>query len=139
MLNAEFIYNVKINIIQCNLDEKMKDICDKYLIKTNIDKNSVIFLYSGNIINEEMKLSDIKDINKLKEIKILVYSNNEINKEKVIINSKYIICPICKENIRYKMNDYKIYLYDCKNGHTYNICWKSLLVKFTFILFMKLF
>ena len=118
MLNAEFIYNGKTSIIQWNLDETMKDICNKYLIKTNIHKNSIIFLYSGNIINEEMKLSDIKDINKLKEIIILVDSNNEINKEKVIIiKSKDIICPICKENIRYKMNDYKIYLYDCKNGH----------------------
>ena len=116
MFNVEFIYNDKINIIQCNLDDNMKDICNKYLIKTNIDKNSIIFLYSGNIINEEMKLSDIKDINILKTIKILVCSN-EVNKEKVIIKSKDIICPICKENIRYKMNDYKIYLYDCKNGH----------------------
>ena len=119
MFNVEFIYNGKINVIQCNLDDNMKDICDKYLVKTNIDKNSVIFLYSGNIINEEMKLSDIKDINLLKQIKILVCSN-EVNKEKVIIKSKDIICPICKENIRYKMNDYKIYLYDCKNGHRKN-------------------
>ena len=34
-----------------------------------------------------------------------------------IIKSKSIICPECKENIRIKINDYKIKLYDCKNGH----------------------
>ena len=120
MFNVEFIYKNNINIIQCNVNEKMKDIFNKFLSKNNIDKNSVFFLYSGNIINEEMKLSEIEQINEnLKTIKILVVSNNdnEINNDKVIIKSKYIICPICKENIRFKINDYKIYLYDCKNGH----------------------
>ena len=56
MFNCEFLYNGKITIIQSILDEKMKDICNKYLTKTNIDKNSVIFLYSGNRIKEEKKL-----------------------------------------------------------------------------------
>jgi len=122
MFNVEFIYKNNINIIQCNVNEKMKDIFNKFLSKNNIDKNSVFFLYSGNIINEEMKLSEIEQINEnVKKIKILVVSNNdndnEINNDKVIIKSKYIICPICKENVRFKINDYKIYLYDCKNGH----------------------
>ena len=34
-----------------------------------------------------------------------------------IVKSKLVKCPECKENIRIKMNDYKIKLYDCKNGH----------------------
>ena len=29
----------------------------------------------------------------------------------------YSICPECNENIKIKINDYKIYLYDCKNEH----------------------
>lgn len=39
----------------------------------------------------------------------------EINEK--IINSKDIICPTCKETIKMKIKGYKIYLYDCKNGH----------------------
>ena len=55
------------------------------------------------------------------EIKILVLdSKKDINKNKTIIKSKYIICPICKENIKFKIRDYKIYLYECKNGHEIN-------------------
>ena len=36
------------------------------------------------------------------------------------IISKKIICPECKEDINLKFNDYKICLYDCKNGHQMN-------------------
>ena len=34
-----------------------------------------------------------------------------------IINNKYIKCPECNENIRMRIKDYKIELYDCKNKH----------------------
>ena len=44
------------------------------------------------------------------KIIILVYSIN-------IIKSNEIICPICKEIYKYEIEDYKIKLYDCKNGH----------------------
>ena len=53
---------------------------------------------------------------------ILVHSlldnrNNEINS---IIQSKEIICPKCLEIINIKIDNYKISLYDCKNGHKIN-------------------
>ena len=95
----------------------MKDIINKYILKASINKNSVIFLYSGNIIDEELKLSEIIGKDKIDKISILVNSLDDINNNKSIIKSKYIICPKCKENIKYKIKDYKIYLYDCKNGH----------------------
>ena len=38
-------------------------------------------------------------------------------KEKDIIKSKNIICPECKENIKMDIIDYKINIYECKNGH----------------------
>ena len=37
-----------------------------------------------------------------------------------IIKSKYIICPKCKENINFKIINYKICLYECKNKHRIN-------------------
>ena len=37
--------------------------------------------------------------------------------EQYLQKSKYIICPECKDNIRIKIKDYKIELYDCQNGH----------------------
>ena len=42
---------------------------------------------------------------------ILVYDEN-------IYQSNGIICPECKESILIKIKDYKINLYECKNGHS---------------------
>ena len=36
------------------------------------------------------------------------------------LNSKQIICPECKENIRISIDDFKIRLYDCINSHNIN-------------------
>ena len=54
-----------------------------------------------------------------KKIIILVYSiNNTIYNENTNIKiSNDIICPECKEICKYEIKDYKIKLYDCKNGY----------------------
>jgi len=39
------------------------------------------------------------------------------NEEESFKKSKYIICPECKENARILIDNYKINIYDCKNGH----------------------
>ena len=101
--------------VQCNKNEKIKDIINKFIIKTQIDNNSVYYLYKGNKINEELEIEKLnEDIN---NIKIIVNKINEENKNNNIIKSKDIICPECKEKIMIKIKDYIIELYDCKNGH----------------------
>jgi len=117
MSSIEFIYKENKIVIQCDLNDRMKDIINKYILKTSINKSSVIFLYSGYIINEELKLSEIVGKDKIDKINILVYSIDNIINNKSKIKSKYIICPKCEENIRFKLNDYRINLYECKNGH----------------------
>ena len=76
-----------------------------------------MFLYSGNIIDEELKLSEMIGNEEIDKITILVFSKENINNYKSLEKSKYIICPKCKENIKFKINEYKINLYECKNGH----------------------
>ena len=120
MASIEFSYNGNIILIQCNINDRMKEIINKYILKASINKNSVTFLYSGNIIKEELKLSELIEKDKIDKIKILVVSLDNINKNNSIIKSEYIICPKCKENIKYKLKDYKISLYECKNGHRIN-------------------
>ena len=127
MASIEFCYNENNILIQCDINDKMGEIINKYILKSSIDKNSVIFLYSGNIINEELKLSEIIGEHEKDKIKILVNSLDYINNNKSTIKSEYIICPICKENIKYRIEDYKISLYECKNGHRID---KILLDKF---------
>ena len=43
-------------------------------------------------------------------------NNNNINNNN-IIQSPEVICPICKEPCNLKVEDYKISLYRCKQGH----------------------
>ena len=115
MIEVKFLYKGSIIPIQSNKNGKLKEICN--IFETKIENNSVNYIYKGNSINKELKLEEIiekdDDINNLN---ILVNCLDEINKNN-LIKSKYIICPECKENIRIKINDYKIKLYDCKNGH----------------------
>ena len=116
MEQVDFIYNGDNIKIICNLNEKMNEILNKFLLKVQIEKNSVIFLYEGKKIDEELSLEEIKGDKK--DIKILVCKIEEIEKRKnVIIKSKNVICPECGEDIRIKIENYKIRLYGCKNGH----------------------
>ena len=120
MASVEFNYDGNIIIIQSNLQDQIKDIINKYIIKSSLDKKSLLFLYSGNIINEELKLYELMGEEKKDEIKILLNKKFNNDNNNSLIKSNYIICPICQENIKYKINNYKIDLYECKNKHTIN-------------------
>jgi len=118
MAEVLFIYEGQQIIIQSNnLEEKIKDIINKFKIKIKEEENNnLYYIYNGDKINEELELNElIKDKN-IKKINILVYNKSNNEKEKKII-SKEIICPECKENILLNIKDYKINLYECKNGH----------------------
>ena len=53
--------------------------------------------------------------------KMIVFVNNKTNnnddREIPMKKSKHIICPQCKESSRILIDNYKLGLYDCKNGH----------------------
>ena len=118
MTEVEFIYEGKKSVIQCNLKDKMKDICNKYISKMRINVNNIYFLYGGKIIEEELRLEEVlnnddKERNKMSII-VNINKRNVINKIK---KSKEIICPECGECIKIKIEDYRIILYECKNNH----------------------
>ena len=48
MIQVEFIYNSFNTIIQCNEDEKMKEIFKKIIETAGIDQNSIYFIYNEN-------------------------------------------------------------------------------------------
>ena len=78
MAEVEFNFKSKKIIIQCNINDKMNDIYNKYMEKLGKNINDIYFVYNGIIINENKK--DIK-FNELannidkerKKINILVY------------------------------------------------------------------
>ena len=126
MAEVIFNYNGNLTTIQCNKEEKMKEIFNKYIIKTQIDKNLIYFIYSGNNnINEELKFEEIaNNEDKIRnKMNIIVNdNNNNIDKNNISIKkSKDIICPICNENIKLYIEDYNIFLYECKNKHEIEI------------------
>ena len=80
MVEAIFIYEGQKIIIQCNLEDKIKDVINKFKSKIEEKDNNLYYIYNGNKINEELKFNQIINNKEEKKINILVY-NNENEKE----------------------------------------------------------
>ena len=120
MKQVEFQYNGAITIIQCNENDKMKEICNKFAIKVGTEINSLYFICEGKLVNYELTFNESLNNEGKNKIIILVYSLKEKNEEKEdksIVYSKDVICPICAEKSYIDIINYKISLYDCKNKH----------------------
>ena len=126
MIQVEFNYNGILTIIQSNKNEKMIEIFKKFSSKAEIDINSVFFIYNGLKVKEELTLD--KCINsedlEIKNMKIIAYQLNLEEENKVnqnaIIESKDIICPICKEICKIELKNYKIFSSECINNHIHS-------------------
>ena len=120
MTQVEFSYNGVSTIVQCNLNEKMKDIFQKFKEKAQVGNKNIFYSYDGKVgINEESTFEEVanSEDKRRNKMNVIVFENEfEVQKEEKI-KSKNIICPECKENIKIDIKDYKINLYDCKNGH----------------------
>ena len=65
MINAYFSYNNKKILIQCNLDEKMRFICQRFATKAQINVDSKIYICDNKTlsINQKLNLSFGEQIN----------------------------------------------------------------------------
>ena len=122
MVEMIFNYNQIDTIIQANLNESFNSVIERFINKTQLDINNIYFISNGNIISSKneklMNLMSNKEKNENKKIILVLSINSSINNDNININkSKDIICPICKEICKYDIKDYKIKLYECKNGH----------------------
>ena len=119
MASLNFEFSGTLLVMQCKLEEKMKDIFNRYCSKTQKERNSLYFLFSGTKVEEEKLLSEvIGKAENAKDIRILVYSSNPEKKEPKIVQSQFIRCPDCGEGILLGFEDYKINLSHCKNDHS---------------------
>jgi len=119
MAKVIFSYKGTETEIQCNINDKMRDIYKRNEIKIGKDISKLLFLYNGNNINDNLTLNEIinEDDKRRNIINILVNENDEAIIKERIVNSNEIICPKCYENILIKIDEYKINLYNCKNNH----------------------
>ena len=120
MVEIEFEHFQDKITIQCNLSDKFSSVMAKYYQKTGIQPNSVVFMANTFKIPEDKKIGDIMNEKERtnKKMNIKVFSLNMDSNQPVIEESKEIICPICLEQCRIKIQDYFIVLYGCKNNHT---------------------
>ena len=86
MSKAIFLYSGQEILIQCTKEDKMKDICNRFAIKIDININSLIFIYGGNKINYELTFEQQANSmdNDINQMKILVFQseNNELKCKK---------------------------------------------------------
>ena len=115
----KLIFDGNTIIMQCKSDEYMKDIFKRFATKVEKNVGEIYFLYGGDIVSNEAKLSKylVKDKGfEDKEIVIIVNEYGDEDKELLKI-SKDIICPTCKEICMLSFKDYKICLDNCINKH----------------------
>ena len=121
---AEAIFNYEgINTtIQCEINEKMKDIINRFLIKLEKKENNLYYLYNGTQIDYELTFNEqANDIDKnRKKMNIIVTKSEDAQNIIKEIVSKDIICPECKENTLIDFENFHAYFHDCKNNHNIN-------------------
>ena len=125
MSNVQVIisFNGAETNMQCKSDEKFEEICKRFANKMLTDINNLSFVYNGNTINKDLNFiqhanEEDKKRNVMNVFAFDISSDPVANEN--IVNSKEIICPICKENIFININNYKINLLGCKNNHNIN-------------------
>ena len=88
--------------------------------KAEIIPNSVFFMANSILLTGDKKIGDIMNETEKynKKMHISVFPLYLDGKDKVIVESKEVICPKCLEQCRIKIQDYIVYLYNCKNNHS---------------------
>ena len=121
-IQIEFNFNGVNTIIQCKKDTKLKDIYKSFRFKAKLEKKALIFMYNGNTVqNDELTFNEIANSEDKKRNKmniLIVEAEIPLPPQlQNIIRSKSIICPECKEDIKFSIDDYVINLFECRNKH----------------------
>ena len=123
MVEIEFNYLQTRTKIQASLNDSFKSAITKFIDKTKLNLKDIYFLYNGNLLNDKdiikNRISRTDKQNK-KLIILVMDTNNPIENDEQINKSKNVICSKCKEPCKYNIKDYRIKLFDCKNGHIYD-------------------
>ena len=78
MTEVIFNYEGSNTTIQCNINDKMKDIIDAFLIKMQNKENNLYYLYNGTKINYELTFNEqANDIDKNRMKMNIIVNQNE--------------------------------------------------------------
>ena len=122
MAEIIFTYNTIPTVIPCNKNESMKEICQRFANKVQINISKVYFLYGGQTLDINQTFNNIlKDYDKnSNRINVLVYSYENKNENNNLEISKDIICSKCGNICLISFNKYKINISGCINNHLIN-------------------
>ena len=59
MIQIEFNYKGRLINVQCNEEEKLKNIYTRICSKIELDINKVYFIYNGSLLNEEFTIESV--------------------------------------------------------------------------------
>ena len=99
MAKVEFIYESAKTIIQCNPEDRLEDIVQKFTVKLEKNTKDLFFIYDGQLLDIKKTFKEsVNDVDKSRN-QMNVIVNNKSEEEKNISflqKSKYVICPECK-------------------------------------------
>ena len=122
-VKVNFTYNGANIFVQSQMKDKLKEAIKKYLIKIGKKTEDLLFLVNGQKIENSEKEKEINNYNVFdRQMSILVFDNekekfNDDEDIPILKKSKQIICPQCTENCLLILDNYKITLNACDNGH----------------------
>ena len=121
MSKVEFRYKSNTIQVLCYQHEIMENICQRFAAKSNLDLKNLIFLYSGSKIDLKLPFSQlINNVDKERKTMLILVNSKIIenmNNNSEFIQSKFPICPKCSEKVILQIDNFKINLVGCKNGH----------------------
>ena len=120
MNKVDFYYNDHNYFVQCNNDDKMKEIIIKFLEKSKIRRKDLYFLYNGQIINEDLTFNQCSNrLDKSRNyMNVLVIEGQSANGESNYLQKvNYIICPECHESAILSINNFKFSIEGCNGNH----------------------
>ena len=108
--------------VQCQKNEKIKDIYKRCESEKNLNIDNPFFIYNGMIIDKEQSFQELANIQdkdrKIMNIIIESVYKSEVKQKK--IRSKETICPECYEISLLNIKNYRFNLYGCKGKHQTN-------------------
>ena len=117
MYTVEFNYNEYIREVKCDFYESLRNVCRRYARKSNLDINTLGFIYLGQELNYGLNFAQTaSDIDKNRKI-ITLFVVDKYLEEFNMSKAKEIICPECFDSALIDIEKYSINIHDCHHGH----------------------
>ena len=92
MVQVEFQHNETNTLIQCHKDDKIEDICNKYLTESKINSNEIEFFYNGKKLVEKNLTFDqlANPVDKTRKKMNIIIMGKNLSFDNTIVQSKNV-------------------------------------------------